>query len=48
MGIPDDKDAAVRWFFETLFALSEQLSEQEFAAFREWIEFIAGEPPVAH
>ena len=48
MGMPDDKDAAVRWFFETIFQLRDQMSEQEFAAFRRWVEFVAEEQAVAH
>lgn len=48
MGKPDDKDAAVHWFFDTIFRLREQMSDREFAEFRAWIEFLAEEQTVAH
>ena len=46
--MPDDKDAAVRWFFETIFALREELDDAEFDALRAWLEFVADEQAVAH
>lgn len=48
MEMPDDKDAAVHWFFETMLNLREQMNAQEFAALRTWIEFLAEEQPLAH
>jgi hypothetical protein len=48
MDMPDDKDADVRWFFETVFALREVLNDREFAAFRDWLEFVVEDQAVAH
>ena len=48
MDMPDDKDAAVRRFIETIFALREELDDAEFAVFRDWLAFVADEQPVAH
>lgn len=46
--MPDDKDAAVRRFIETIFALREALDDAEFEALRDWLEFVADEQLVAH
>ena len=48
MDMPDDKDAAVRWFFQTIFALREELDDHEFEAFRDWLAFVVEEQAIAH
>lgn len=48
MGIPADDSAALRWFIETLSTLREQMSAEEFAALRMWIEFVADKQAASH
>lgn len=48
MSVPNDNEAAIRWFLETVFRLREDLSDAEFDAFRQWVEFVADEQATAH